>query len=1118
MKCNKSLLPLLLALLPVGVSHAGESLEAHFAQPPALARPQTWWHWVSGNVSKEGITADLEAMKRIGLGGVQLFNVDQSDVKGPVVLMSPEWRELVKHTLNEADRLKLHFAMQACEGWSESGGPWIELAQSMQRVTWSETHVLGCKTIPLTLPKPQAMKGYYQDISILALKDGPTDPAPDPVRITSCPQSEKPVTGPTSAVFPIKFSPAQSPFWIQYEFAQPVTAGSVACTLEWSAHRASFTGKLEASDDGVTFRPVFELTKWPRTDEDPFPLVTAKVFRMTFSQKPPKGGWTPEALAKNNLVVSKFKLGGARVSNASARAANVVDTQLGFTATTLPAIAANDVIDLTGKTTWDAPAGNWTLLRIGHTTTAKAVRPATKPGLESDKLSAAAANAHIDQFFKQIWADSPEKVGTPFQFILLDSWEAGCANWTPLMPEEFQQRRGYDLRPWLPALTGRILGSVEQTERFLWGYRRSVADLVAENHYGVFQKRAHEKGMKLMAEAVGFGMPTVADQLLSKKYCDVPMGEFWVGRGTGMDDPRNAASAAHIYGQNIASAEAYTAFPQVSAWKNDPYSLKALGDRAFCNGVNLFVFHRYAHQPWLDRNPGMCMGPWGINFERSNTWWNQGSAWIDYLARCQALLQSGRFQADLCYFEGEGAPVIVRSEGLTPAVPKGFDYDACNADALLNLMETKDGRITTPSGMSYRVLVLPPQDRMTLPVLKKIAKLVRDGAVVYGPKPRRSPSLRGYPGVDEELAQLANEVWGTCDGKAVTEHAYGAGKIVWGAPLEEVLGVPPDYAASKGDVLSIHRKDAETDIYFVSNQETTALTADFTFRVTGKVPELWHPDTGKRETVALYTTKNGLTTLPIPFDPVGSVFVVFRTPQSSAPHPVAVSPEATLRTDAQNKIVLSATQNGDYTISWSDGSTKTLSIEGLPAALTLDGSWNVEFPPFTEGKGESVKATFDRLTSWSDSTTDTIKYFSGTATYTKTFTLAAGYIGKQCQLILDLGTVKNIAEVTLNGKPLGILWKEPFQVDVTGAVKEGANTLTIKITNLWPNRLIGDQKLDAKDRLTWASVSHYKSTDPLLPSGLLGPVTLQSKAVVKLKGKKCSCNIQVMGKIQQTME
>jgi hypothetical protein len=1104
MKYNKSLLLLFLSLLSVGISYAQNTLESKFAQPPAMARPQTWWHWVSGNVSKEGITADLEAMKHIGLGGAQLFNVDQSDVKGPVVFMSPQWRELVKHTLNEAARLQLDISMQACEGWSESGGPWIEPAQSMQRVTWSETRVQGGKAIPLSLPKPETMKGYYQDIAILALKDGPTDLIPDPVRVTASPQLEKPVTGLPSARAPLQFSATKGgpPFWIQYEFAQPITVGSVASFLVYNDRRPTFSGVLEASDDGVTFRRICELAKWPRPDDDSFPLVTAKVFRLTFNQKKPKGGYTPEELAKSVVTVSKFQLGGARVKNASARGAATVNTQLTFSNTTLPAIAAAEVIDLTGKTTWDAPAGNWTLLRIGHTTTGKMVRPATKPGLESDKLSVAAANFHIDQFFKQIWADSPDKVGNPFHFILLDSWEAGSANWTPLMPQEFQQRRGYDLIPWLPALSGRIIGSLEQTERFLWDYRRTVADMVAENHYGIFQKRAHEKGMKLMSEAVGVGMPTVADQLLSKKYTDVPMGEFWIDPEKRMDDPREAASAAHIYGQNIAAAEAYTSFPQVAAWTNDPYSLKARGDRAFANGVNLFVFHRYAHQPWLDRKPGMTMGPWGINFERTNTWWNQGAAWMDYLTRCQALLQHGRFYADLCYFYGEGAPVTLRSSELTPTAPKGYDYDACNVDAIINLMETKNGRITTPSGMSYRVLVLPPSDRMTLPLLQKIAKLVRDGAVVYGPKPLRSPSLSGYPSVDEELSKLANEVWGNCDGKKVLEHAYGAGKIVWGAPLEKVLGASQDFFAPKEDLLYIHRKDADADIYFVSNQEQAAVTVACSFRVTGKIPEIWHPDTGKKDTVALYTTKDGRTTFPIQFDPFGSVFVIFRNRQSAAPHPVAVSPDASLRTDAQSQTVLSTTQNGDYTINWSNGSTSTVAVQGLPAPLTLEGGWNLVFPPFTEGKGKPVKTTFEQLNSWTESTNETIKYFSGTATYTKSFTLPKGYLDKNRRLALNLGTVKNLAEVTLNGKSLGILWKEPFQADITGVVKEGENTLRVEITNLWPNRLIGDQKLEEKDRQTWASVSLYKATDPLLPSGLLGPVTIHTRAVVTIPKSK----------------
>ena len=810
----KNILPVFALLLssPFLALKAEAPLESHFKQPTASAHPRTWWHWVSGNVSKAGITADLEAMKKIGVAGAQIFTVDQSAVKGSVVFMSPEWRDLVKHTLSEAARLKLEISMEGCDGWSESGGHWVEPSQSMQKVVWSESHVQGGKTIPLNLPKPETYKDYYEEIAVMALKSGAGDVVSDPVSVTTSPQLEKTVKGMPVAGAPMKFMAEKgvAPFWVQYEFQEPITCASFSCDLATNNKLPGFIGKFEVSDDGVTFRGVCEISKWGPINDETFPLVTGKVFRLTFNQGEPKGGWTPESLAKDTLTVSKFKLDGVRLSHAQARAGMVADTHLGFDTTDLPAVAAKDVIDLTGKANWDAPEGNWTLLRIGHTSTGKTTHPSTAPGLECDKLSVAAVNSHIDHLFKPVWEDSPDKAGNPFKYILLDSWEAGCENWTPLMAEEFQKRRGYDARPWLPTLTGRIIGSVEESERFLWDYRRTLADLVAENHYGVFQQRAHEKGMGLMSEATGIGMPTVADQLLCKKYCDVPMGEFWVGTSSGrdIDDPREAASAAHVYGQNIASCEAFTATTNFAAWKNDPYSLKAQGDRQFCNGVNLFIFHRFAHQPWLDRKPGMCMGPWGINFERTNTWWNQGAAWIDYLSRCQFLLQTGRFSADLCYFYGEGAPATVRHSELTPAVPKGFDYDVCNADAILNRMETKEGRITTPSGMSYRMLVLPPEDRMTLPLLQKIAKLVHDGAVVYGVKPIHSPSLAGYPGADQELTKLADAVWGNCDGKSVMEHAYGVGKIVWGVPLEKALGVITDFSAPQGDLLFIHRKEA----------------------------------------------------------------------------------------------------------------------------------------------------------------------------------------------------------------------------------------------------------------------------------------------------------------------
>jgi hypothetical protein len=489
-----------------------------------------------------------------------------------------------------------------------------------------------------------------------------------------------------------------------------------------------------------------------------------------------------------------------------------------------------------------------------------------------------------------------------------------------------------------------------------------------------------------------------------------------------------------------------------------------------------------------------------MNFERTNTWWNQGSAWIDYITRCQSLLQQGRFQADICYFYGEGAPLGLDYNGISPAVPKGFDYDVCNADILLNLMEVKDGRITTPSGMSYRVLVLPPGDRMTLPVLQKIAKLVRDGATVYGPKPLRSASLAGYPGVDGEIAKLAGEVWGKCDGKTVTQHTYGAGKVVWGEPLEKVLGVPPDFTASQGNLLFTHRKDGETDIYFVSNQGKQAVTAECSFRVTGKVPEFWHPDTGRRERVALYSEKDGVTKLPVALDPSGSVFVVFKKEPTPVPplisfevngrNPFAEAGKVGIPEFSKNGITFTSTEPGTYQATTASGATVKGEIPAPPAPVVIEGPWEVEFPPLAPSDKEPLKTTFEKLASWSDSTVERIQHFSGTATYRKTFQVS-GFRSPVSKIFLDLGNVKNLAEATLNGKPLGILWKEPFRVDVTDALVEGKNELAIQITNLWANRLIGDQKLPEKERSTWTSGEFFKATDPLLPSGLLGPVTIQ---------------------------
>jgi hypothetical protein len=1080
-------LPLLACLalaampLPASAQQRADKMADQFTHPPESAKPWTWWHWISGNISKPGITADLEAMKKIGLGGAQIFTVDQSAVKGPVKFMSPEWKALVQYALSEANRLHLVISMEGCDGWSESGGPWVPVSESMQKVVWSERQVAGGAKVPLDLPQPDTVLNYYEDIAVYAF---PTLEGSGPVSPSKVTASDPAYNGKMLNVA----NPGE-PLWIQFEYTTPATFHSV--DLEATAERPSASWEVQSSDDGVRFKKLGSVG----TGGGAFPKpVTARYFRI----------WRPRGPAKlKQISIKSLSFGGAVLDNIKARSGMspsiAADEFSSMDLSPKEVIDPKSLVNLTGRHEWDAPPGNWTIIRIGHTSTGATTHPSTAAGLECNKLSPVAVQHHIENMFGPVFAGSPSMVGNTFRNILLDSWEAGCENWTPQMAADFQQRRGYDLTPWLPALTGKIIGSAELTQRFLWDYRRTLADLVAQAHYGTIQAYAHQHGMGLASEAAGIGMPTVADQLLCKKYTDIPMGEFWTSssRDANIDDTKEAASAAHIYGRQIAAAESFTSAPRTAAWTNDPYSLKALGDEEFCLGINRYCFHRYAHQPWLDRLPGMSMGPWGINFERTNTWWEPGSAWISYITRCQELLQQGFFQADLCYFYGEGAPNCVHHNALNPVPPRGYDYDVCNADVLLNDMAVQNGLITLPSGMRYRVLVLPPSDRMTVPALKKVASLIEAGAIVYGPKPLHSPSLAG--GGDDDLTKIADEVWGPCDGTKVTERAFGKGKIFWGEPLQNALGVGPDFSFTQGDLLFIHRQDWPADIYFVSNQQPNALTTQCTFRVGSAIPELWHPDTGVCETAALYQSGMAETTLPLHLDPTGSVFVIFRR-RRSEPAPVAAmkldgtniwtteeNPPATLPTATKGAIEFTAFNAGSYELTTGSGKAMTADVAPMPEPRELTGPWQIQFPPKL---GAPDSATFDHLMSWTESPDDGVKYFSGTATYQKDFPLPQGFTGKNRRVYLDLGSVKNLARVILNGKALGVLWKVPFRTDITDAVKDGNNHLEVKITNLWPNRLIGDQKLPEDKRITWASVSLYKADSPLLPSGLLGPVTV----------------------------
>jgi len=700
------------------------------------------------------------------------------------------------------------------------------------------------------------------------------------------------------------------------------------------------------------------------------------------------------------------------------------------------------------------------VLRLGYSLLGITNHPATAEatGLEVDKLNHTFVKnymeTYLDSYKQTVGADYMGKRG--IRCVVNDSWEAGSQNWTDDMIAQFKKRRGYDPTPWMPVLAGFVVESAESSDRFLWDFRKTIGDLIADEHYGQLEATLHEWGMRHYGESHESGRAFVADGMEVKKFNEVPMSAMWTQTpGVNKEqynynaDDRESASVAHIYGQNLAAAESLTAAAAPWAWS--PATLKPTADQELLNGINRFVIHESAHQPLVDKKPGLTLGPFGQWFNRNETWAEEAGPWVNYLARSSYLLQQGHFAADLLYFYGEDSNLTAIFEHKSPGVPAGYGFDYINADGLIHMLSVVNGRIITKSGMSYRVLGLDPYSQhMSLPVLRAIHKLVQDGAVVAGPKPTDDPSLADD---SAEFRKLNEELFG--DGSGV--HQAGKGTVYAGQNLADVfksLKVAPDFDYTKPEsdtrLLFVHRKLADGDLYFVDNRNDRDETVDATFRITGKVPELWHPETGSSEP-ASYKIADGRTTVPLHLEPWGTVFVVFRTTTQTA--------------------------------------SRTLPGRVETQIATVEGPWKVSFQP---GRGAPASITLDKLISWSDSADSGVKYFSGEGTYTKTLQASSDWFKDGTKLWIDLGDVKNLAEVTVNGRALGQVWHAPYRVDATNALKPGANEVSIKVINAWVNRLIGDQQPDATTKYTFADVKPYKANSPLLPSGLIGPVKVLS--------------------------
>jgi len=1131
---------------PPGRSAATHELLARFCNPPASANLGAYWYWLGGNVTAEGITADLESMREAGIVQPMLFSIGKGDANSPITphadALTERWWSLVEHAVRESDRLGLTLALNACDGWATASGPWITPELSMQHVVWSEQIVPGGKRFSAKLPVPAHLHDYYREIAVLAL------PFPEEWDRTSASLQPK-----ITSNLPLKVADPQritdpankeeivdtvESGWITYDFGKTFTLRSVTVHTPSpfgyspGVYRAANSLEVQASDDGVSFRTIGRL-EYPKhgwqtdltTLTHAVPQTTARYFRLVHHELTAQQPYEEEydfgqdtRLRFYSIVLSseprihhfQAKNGAQWAISRETTAADVPDTAC---------VKATGIEDLTtqlsadGTLAWTPPPGRWRILRIGYSTTGTMNSAAGgAQGLECDRFNAGAVKLQFDSWFgKALARVGPHYAGKVLHVIHVDSWEAGAQNWSPGFAGDFRRLRGYELLSWLPVLTGVPIESAEASERVLFDLRRTVNDLTSDRFFKTVAGLAHANGCLFSAEPPN---PTfLCDGLEYASYADLPMGEFWLNtpRNDKPTDIKDAVSGARVYGKLAAGAESFT--EGLMNWRETPFAMKALGDHNYCQGINRFMLHVYAQQPWLDRAPGMTLSGIGSFVGRTQSWWKPGQAWLRYLRRCQALLQAGSAVCDVCAFTGENIPArALLPRNLSQPIPPGYAYDSINRDALLRLAHVENGEIVLESGMRYRVLLLPDVRTMTPQLAAKLRELVLAGACIVGPPPERSPSLEQGAAADDSVRAAARELWGDPDGKTPIDRQAGKGRVVWGKSLRELFdaaGLIPDVAILPPvgqtvlpNVEWTHRRGAGWDLYFLSNQSSEKVRIDAVFRVEGRSPELWHADSGKHEELALWRPEKGGTAVPLALDPAESVFVVFKKPSGAADPVVAVEEgdAETIELRQGRSVEAIIRKPGRWRLRRRSGRIIHVREQRPLTATVLTGSWRLSF---AERLPAPITITRHSLGSWTEIDEAALKYYSGTATYRTAFRLP--HEPERHRFVLDLGDVRDLAEIRINGRVAGVLWMPPYRIDVTDIAKPGANVLEIDVTNTWNNRLIGDDGKPDKDRVTTVVPMLRKGQpwlpsgdDKLIPAGLLGPVQIRPLAFQRL--------------------
>jgi hypothetical protein len=1081
MSTNMKLNPLLFLVIiilafvqckaPIKTSQADfETVVSDFKTPTDDNTLWCYWYWIGDNISKEGITKDLEAMKAAGIGAAFIGNINPEEKDGPVPMLSEEWWIHMVHAVNEGKRLGVDIGSFNCPGWSMSGGPWITSDKAMRHIVYSETTVSGGKKLTIKLEQP---KSDFQDVYVLAFpKNAKEEIVLDNSnsKISSTPSiknAENLIDGNTNRG--VNFTSKE--YTITFKTNNSIAARSIQlysgdnnlmanCELQAlvdnkyiSIKKFNFDRRNYKGQTGpLSMGPLF--IALPETTSDTFRLIFKDITVLEAFGDGLKGGSGFSEILISEAVVLENYLGKTlgRMHPTPQPNADSYVWKTGLEIENKELIISqegvldiSDKMDAKGTLNWEAPEGEWTVMRFGMTPTGVENGPAAPQGkgYEVDKANRELARFHFEQFIGEFLKRIPEESKSAFKYVIADSYEKGSQNWTDGFAQNFEKRYGYNPKKYLPVFSGRVVGSVAASERFLWDLRRAIADDVAYNYVGGLREIANENGLKLWLENYGhWGFPS--EFLMYGGQSDFVSGEYWNEGTLGDIECKAASSAAHIYGKKRTSAECFTAAQR--SFVRHPAMLKKRGDWGLTEGINHHVLHVYIHQPDSDKVPGA--NAWfSTEFNRKNTWFEQGKTYFDYIRRSQHLLQQGTYAADLCYFIGEDAPIMTGATN--PAVPKGYSFDYINAEVIMNRMTVKDGRLVLPDGMNYGLMVLPPLETMRPELLAKLEQLVSEGGKIYGQAPKASPSLQNYPQSDEKVNALASKLWAG-DAKIKT---YGKGAVIVDIPLQEALNtfdINKDVVVSD-DVLWTHREMDGMEIYFLTNQSGKDIEVNPSFRVKGLKPQLWDAVTGEIKELSEYMVADGRTSIPLKMEVDRSWFVVF--------------------SNDSNNFVEKAT------------------IENTPeyqVAQTIDTPWKINF----ESKNIAPETiTTTELMDWSKSEDDLLKYYSGKANYTTTFTYQKS---DAKNVVIDLGEVGVMATVTLNGKNVGTSWMAPYRLNITDTLQEGENKLEIKVVNVWRNRLTGDKTLPVEERTTSVLVDNITRKEEMISSGLMGPVTLRT--------------------------